>query len=291
MNTKQVAAVKLSEYKDRGFRDILNDIYANFDSSDYRDYYALIYYKFKTNSSFRYVSDSIEELPDETKDLYVKVVMMFILTSGIRNNQHLYMPDYFKGLSKVYDKTPSQLIDYIKKQKIFNESDITKLFKASHTIRGLKDDYNVSQQIELYQHQLIFEPSKNYVDIKIARAVLYDYNLNEIVKLDVAVEYVNIPHISITTTNPDTNVSYNVILTMFYFDNTFKGFGANIYVKSDNSLNFNGYLVLPPNPVYSDSTPFWSYFKNLLKSEYKDMEVDTVVNANEKYLTPVKLKN
>lgn len=291
MNTKQIAAIRQSEYKDFGIKDLLTEIYSKFDNSDYADYYALIYYKFKySRSQTKYAYQLVDELPAEIKDLYIKVIMMFILTSGIRKNQVLFIPDYFKALSKVYDKTPANLIEYTYKQKIFNESDIKLLFKASHQFLQLQTDYNLTAQIEKYEHDILFSSASKYVDVLTATAILYDYNLKELVKLRVNIEYINIPQIQISLTNPHNNDLYLINLNSFYFDNSFKGFGANIYVKSENNLNFNGYLTLPPNPVHSEASEFWIYFKELLKSEYSDLSVDTVVNYSEKYLTPLKLK-
>lgn len=292
MNSKHVAAIRHSEYKDLGLKDLLTEIYAKFDNSDYSDYYTLIYYKFThSNNSIKYAYQVVDDLPTEIKDLYIKVVMMFILTSGIRKNQVLFIPDYFKALSKVYEKNQASLIEYVYKQKIFNEPDIKLLFKASHQFPILDCNYKLTFQIEKYEYDILFSSVTKYLDVKITTAILYDYNLKELAKLQVKLEYINFPQIQISTTNPHEDSLYLIDLNAFYFDNSFKGFGANIYVKSENGLNFNGYLTLPINPIYSESYGFWSYFKELLKSEYSDLSMCSVNNPSEKYMIPLKLKN
>lgn len=290
----QSSVFALHEHKTETLPDLIDSVQQRFKKSlNYEDYYALIYHPIQDESNtFKYAYECVESFTPITKQAYEKTIILFILVSGIKKNP-LFIPDYFKALQKIYEKEPTTIIDYLYRQEMFDKEshkDVTKaLLYQSNTLSLSQQDFEA--KIQHYDKYILFNQAYKYLDARLATAILYDHNLNEITKVNIALEFIDWDPFSITITIHTPAAKYRIDLKAFYLNLNFNGFGSLIKITTDKPyINFEGYLVLPCNPLPTASTNFMDYFESHLETPKKHLQVINNLIFNNKYLIPLKLK-
>lgn len=290
----QSSIFALHDHKTETLPDLIDSVQQRFKKSlNYEDYYALIYYPIQDESNtFKYAYECVENFTPKTKQVYEKTIILFILVSGIKKNP-LFIPDYFKALQKIYEKEPTTIIDYMYRQEMFDKEsykDFTKAIIYEPNIITLSQQ-DFESKIQHYDKYILFNQAYKYLDAKIAAAILYDHNLKEITKVNVTLDVLDWDPFSITITICLPTIKYRINLKSFYLNVNFNGFGSFIKVATDKSyINFEGYLVLPCNPLPISLINFMDYFECQLETPKSNLQVISNLVFNNKYLPPLKLK-
>lgn len=282
------------DHKSETLPELIDSVQLRFKTQlNYADYYALIYYPVQDeNNAFQYAYECVESFTTVTKQAYEKTIIMFILVSGIKK-QPLFIPDYFKALQKVYEKEPSTLIDYAYRQDIFDKESHKDLTKAilNTPIQHTLSQQDFESKIQHYDKYILFNQAYKYLDARIGTAILYDHNLNEITKVTIPLECIDWDPFQVTTVISSPKSKYRIQLQSFYLNANFNGFGSFIKITTDKPyINFEGYLVLPCNPLPIAQTQFMQYFETQLETQPKNMQVISNLIFHNKYLIALKLK-